>query len=198
LPTVRERVTVLSGCGHRHSALDSEKMPQRPRRKREKTAASQRSAEKQTVTVPAASQEPPQSQRAEPKSHLHILLVVPILLLIASNSLVTSLYVRALDPLYGSIPVHLHLDKVVWAATIAGAFGPVPSVWHSLAILGGLVASIPASSYWAAIYTGRIGNATVGPLAVHLVVLCPVIYFGVSLVKRTTVCTYDSSLVFTN
>ena len=51
-------------------------------------------------------------------------LFVPILLLITSDSLVTFLYVRALDPLYGSVPIDLYIDKVVWAATIIGAFGP--------------------------------------------------------------------------
>jgi len=56
-----------------------------------------------------------------------LLTVIPILLLIASTSPVAFLYIHALDPLYGSIPINLHIEKVVWAAAIiAGAFGPVP------------------------------------------------------------------------
>lgn len=171
------------------------KMPQQPRRKRDNTAPSQKKAGK-TQAVPIPSEELQRPQVEEPKSQLYIALVIPILLLIASNSLVTFLYALALDPLYGSVPVHLHLEKIVWVATIAGAFGPVPSLRPSLAILGCLVASIPASSYWAALYTGRIGNPAVGSIITHLVVLFPVIYVGVSLVKRIMVWLHDYSLVF--
>lgn len=170
-------------------------MPQQPRRKRDNTAPSQKKAGK-TQAVPIPSEELQQPQVEEPKSQLYIALVIPILLLIASNSLVTFLYALALDPLYGSVPVHLHLEKIVWVATIAGAFGPVPSLRPSLAILGCLIASIPASSYWAALYTGRIGNPAVGSIITHLVVLFPVIYVGVSLVKRIMVWLHDYSLVF--
>jgi hypothetical protein len=170
-------------------------MPQQPRRKRDNTAPSQKKAGK-TQAVPTPSEELQQPQVEEPKSQLYIALVIPILLLIASNSLVTFLYALALDPLYGSVPVHLHLEKVVWVATIAGAFGPVPSLRPSLAILGCLIALIPASSYWAALYTGRIGNPAIGSIITHLVVLFPVIYVGVSLVKRIMVWIHNYSLVF--
>jgi hypothetical protein len=57
-------------------------------------------------------------------------------------------------------------------------------------MLGCLVASIPVTSYWTALYTGRMGNPGIGSLITHLVVLFPVIYFGVSLVKRITVWTH--------
>jgi hypothetical protein len=170
-------------------------MPQQPRRRRDNTAASQRKAGN-IAAAPLPPQELPQLRREERKSHLYLLLVFPIVFLIASNSLITFLYALALDPLYGSIPVHLHLEKVVWAATIAGAFGPVPSLRPSLAILGCLVSAIPASSYWIALYTGRIGNPLMGSTITHLVVLFPIIYFGVSLVKRITVRTHDPSPVF--
>ena len=170
-------------------------MPQQPRRKRDNTASSQKKAGK-TQAVPAPSQGLPQPQAEEPKSHLHIALVIPILLLIASNSLVTFLYALALDPLYGSVPVHLHLEKIVWVATIAGAFGPVPSLRPSLTILGCLIASIPASSYWAALHTGRIGDPAIGTIITHLVVLFPVLYVGVSIVKRIMVWIHGYSLVF--
>jgi len=167
-------------------------MPQQSRRKRDNAAASQRKAGK-TAPAPLPPQELPQAQGGERKSYLYLLLVFPIVFLIASNSLITFLYALALDPLYGSIPVHLHLEKCVWTATIAGAFGPVPSLRPSLAILGCLVAAIPVSSYWTALYTGRIGNPLIGSSITHLVVLFPVIYFGVSLVKRMTVRTYVPS-----
>ncbi len=105
------------------------------------------------------------------------------------DSLVTFLYVRALDPLYGSVPINLHLDKIVWAATLTGAFGPVPSLWPSLAIQGGLIASIPISSYYTALYAARINSPSLGSTLTHLVVLFPVLYIGVSMVKRMAVCT---------
>jgi len=171
------------------------KMPQQPRRKRDNAAASQRKAGN-TAATPLPPRELPQPRRGERKSYLYLLLVFPIVFLIASNSLITFLYALALDPLYGSIPVHLHLEKFVWAATVAGAFGPVPPLRPSLAILGCLVTAIPASSYWTALYTGRIGDPLIGSTITHLAVLFPVIYFGVSLVKRITVRTYDPSPVF--
>lgn len=173
-------------------------MPQQARRKRDNAAASHRKT-KQISTAPAPSQarELPQVQpegEERKKTRLYLALVFPILLLIASNSLVASLYIRALDPLYGSVPTNLHIDKVVWVATIAGAFGPVPPLWPSFAVLGGLITLIPASSYWIALYSGRIENPAIGSTVTHLVVLFPVIYFGVSLVKRITVWTHDPFL----
>jgi hypothetical protein len=175
-------------------------MPQHTRRKRDNAAASQRKT-KQATTVPAPSSEPPQlpqeQEEETKKSRLYFLLLIPILLLIASNSLVTFFYIRALDPLYGSVPIDLYIDKVVWAATFIGAFGPVPPLWPSFAVFGGLVTSISTASYWAALYTGKIENPAIGATVTHLVVLFPVIYLGVSLVKRITVCTRDSFLLFT-
>jgi hypothetical protein len=164
-------------------------MPPRPRKKRHAATPSQRK-EKQTAAVLDQAEEPSQIQGEKHKSYRYILLLIPILLLMVLNSLVAFMYTRALDPLYGSVTVNLHLDKVVWAATILGAFGPVPSLWASHAILGGLVTSIPVSFYWTAVYTGRINNPALGSTATHLVVLFPVIYLGVSLVKRTTVCAH--------
>jgi hypothetical protein len=175
-------------------------MPQQARRKRDNAAASHKKT-KQTPTAPAPSQarEVPQVQpegEERTKSPLYLALIFPILLLIASNSLVAFLYIRALDPLYGGVPTNLHIEKVVWAATIAGAFGPVPPLWPSFAVLGGLITLIPASSYWIALYSGRIENPAIGSTVTHLVVLFPVIYLGVSLVKRITVWTHGSYLRF--
>ena len=181
------------------SGTGQQRMPQHARRKRDNAAASPRKT-KQTTTVPAPAGEPPQLEEQEEerkKSRLYLLLFVPILLLIASDSLVTFLYVRALDPLYGSVPIDLYIDKVVWAATIIGAFGPVPPLWLSFAVFGGLVTLIPTSSYWVALYTGRIENPAIGATVTHLIVLFPVIYIGVSLVKRITVWRRDSFILFT-
>jgi hypothetical protein len=165
------------------------KMPPRPRKKRHNATPSQRK-EREAVPVLVQAEEPSQPQGEKHKSYLYIMLVIPILLLIALNSLVTFLYIRALDPLYGRAAVNLHLDKVVWAATIMGAFGPVTLLSSSLAVLGCLVASVPVSCYWTAVYTGRINDPALGSTVTHLVVLFPVIYFGVSLVKRITVCAH--------
>jgi len=181
-------------------------MPQ-PRKKRDNAASSQRKA-KQTATARVSQAQavpaPPTGSRelAQPRSQsqgeegrekwLYTLLVVPILLLVVSNSLVAFLYLRALDPLYGSYPVNLHLEKVVWAATVIGGFGPVPSFWTSFAVMGVWIAAIPVSSYWTALYTGRIDNSAIGSTVTHLVVLFPIVYFGVSIVKRITVCIYHS------
>ncbi len=175
-------------------------MPQQAGRKRDNAATSQRKA-KQTTTVPVPSQarELPQGRpegEGKKKSRLYLALVFPVLLLIASNSFVAFLYIRALDPLYGSVPINLHIEKVVWVATIAGAFGPFPPLWPSFGILGALVTAIPTSSYWMALYTGKLENPAIGCTVTHLLVLFPVTYFGVSLVKRITVWTQDSFLRF--
>lgn len=164
-------------------------MPPRTRKKQHNATPSQRK-ERATLPILDRAEEPSHVQEEKHKSYRYILLVIPILLLMASNSLVTFLYTRALDPLYGSVAVSFHLDKIVWAATITGAFGPVPSLSSSIAILGSLVASIPVSFYWTALYTGRSNNPALGATATHLVVLFPVIYLAVSLVKRTTVCVH--------
>jgi ABC-type phosphate transport system permease subunit len=164
-------------------------MPPRPRKKRHNATLPQR-REREAVTVLGQAEEPSQPQGEKHKSYLYLMLIIPILLLIALNSLITFLYTRALDPLYGRVAINLHLDKVVWAATIMGAFGPVPSLSSSLAILGCLVTSVPVSFYWTAVYTGRINDPALGSTVTHLVVLFPIIYFSVSLVKRITVCAH--------
>ena len=181
------------------------RMPQQTRKKRDNAAASKKAKQAATTPVPSRDSELPQAQdtisaptqhEERKKSHLYLSLIVPIILLIATNSLVAFFYIRALDPLYGSVPINIYIDKVVWAATIIGAFGPVPPLWPSFAIFGGLVISIPTSSYWVALYTGRTENPAVGATATHLVVLFPILYFGVSLVKRITVRLHDSFPLF--
>ncbi|KAI9467085.1 hypothetical protein BJY52DRAFT_1236380 [Lactarius psammicola] len=144
-------------------------MPPRPRKMR-RDAAQSRGKESKAVPISDKPAGPSQAQRKEPKSRLYILLVFPILLLMMLHSLVTFLYVRALDPL------------VVWAATFTGAFGPVPSLWPSFAIQGGL-----------ALYAARINGPSLGSTLTHLVVLFPVLYIGVSMVKRMAASIETSS-----
>ena len=163
-------------------------MPPRPRKTRRDVAKS-RGKENQAVPISDEPAKPSQTQGKEPKSRLYILLVFPILLLLMLNSLITFLYVRAINPLYGSVPINLHIDKIVWAATFTGAFGPVPSLWPSFAIQSGLIASIPISSYHTALYAARTNSPSLGSTLTHLVVLFPVLYIGVSLVKRMAVRT---------
>ena len=163
-------------------------MPPRPRKVRRDGTQSQGKGNKAAPILDKPI-EPSQSQSEEQKSRLYMFIVFPIVLLMMLQSLVTFLYVRALDPLYGSVPINLHLDKIIWAATLAGAFGPVPPFWPSFAIQGGLVASIPISSYYTALYTARTNNPSLGSTLTHLVVLFPVLYIGVSMVKRMAVRT---------
>jgi hypothetical protein len=199
-PLIRPCPWALADCSSTASST-GRRMPNQSRKKRDNAAASKKAKQAATTPVPSRELELPQAQdtmsaptqrdEQRKKSHLYLSLIVPIILLIATNSLVTFFYIRALDPLYGSVPINLYIDKVVWAAIIIGAFGPVPPLWPSFAVFGGLVTSIPTSSYWVALYTGRTENPTIGATATHLVVLFPILYFGVSLVKRITVRTND-------
>jgi hypothetical protein len=170
------------------ATLTSKDMLPRPRKVR-REAAQSRGKENKSVPISDKPVESSQTQKKEPKSHLYLLLVFPIVLLMMLHSLVTFLYIRALNPLYGNVPINLHLDKIIWAATLTGAFGPVPSFWPSFAIQGGLVASIPISSHYIALYAARTNNPSLGSTLTHLMVLFPVLYIGVSLVKRMVVRT---------
>ena len=161
-------------------------MPPRPRPRKIRRNVAQ-SRDKENEAVPISDKPVGQNVMKEPKSRLYTLLVFPILLLMILHSLVTFLYVRALDPLYGGPPINLHLNKIVWVATLTGAFGPVPSPWPSLAIQSGLIALIPFSSYYTALYTARINHPSLSPTLTHLVVIFPVLYIGVSMVQRMAV-----------
>lgn len=65
--------------------------------------------------IPAAPTPRGQPLQKETKSAAYILLAFPMLGTIAACSLATWAYKRALDPLYGSIPTEMHLNKAVWA-----------------------------------------------------------------------------------
>ncbi|KAI0700725.1 S-adenosyl-L-methionine-dependent methyltransferase [Cytidiella melzeri] len=99
-------------------------------------------------------------------------------------SVSTYAYERTLVPLYSVAPTRLHMNKVVWLAAIAGTFLPALSGWTSFAITGALLFAMPQTAYWAAVYSGRYGDPVWGPVATHVVILAPMLYFGFSIVKE--------------
>ncbi|KAJ2986658.1 hypothetical protein NUW54_g9685 [Trametes sanguinea] len=94
---------------------------------------------------------------------------------------------RALEPLYGSAPTNLHLSKVVWASCILGSFAPSVPIARATFGLGLLLYVLPHSSYWFAVFTGRMGDPIWGPIATHLGVLMPILSLGVAIVKALQV-----------
>ncbi|KAI0082391.1 hypothetical protein K474DRAFT_1611352 [Panus rudis PR-1116 ss-1] len=104
-------------------------------------------------------------------------------LVLVSLSLATFGYIRALEPLYGSAPTEYNLNKVVWSACILGGLVPTLPLRYVILTIGVLLSAMPVSSYWVAVYTGRIHNIILGPVITHLAVLGPVLFLGVALVK---------------
>ena len=105
------------------------------------------------------------------------------LIILTALSLVTFGYQNALGPLYGSSPTQHHLNKVVWLACILGSFTPTLPMLPTMIAAGVLLTAMPYTSYWAAVYTGRINDVIWGPLITHVLVLAPVLFLGVALVK---------------
>ena len=102
-------------------------------------------------------------------------------------SVATFAYARTLQPLYGAAATALHLNKIVWAACILGMFTPTPRFAVCMAAAGALLCAMPQTAYWAAAYTGRMGDPVWGPVGTHAGVLLPVLYFGVAMVKELQV-----------
>ncbi|KAI0638350.1 hypothetical protein C8Q77DRAFT_1090690 [Trametes polyzona] len=123
--------------------------------------------------------------REPPKTSLAAVAVTraTAIVVLLGLSLVTFSYRHALEPLYGTAPVNLHLTKVVWAASILGSFAPNVPLSRATLGLGLLLYALPHSSYWVAVYTGRMGDPVWGPVATHLIVLLPILSLGVALVK---------------
>jgi hypothetical protein len=92
------------------ATLTSKDMLPRPRKVR-REAAQSRGKENKSVPISDKPVESSQTQKKEPKSHLYLLLVFPIVLLMMLHSLVTFLYIRALNPLYGNVPINLPLTR---------------------------------------------------------------------------------------
>lgn len=109
------------------------------------------------------------------------------LVVLLGSSLATFAYLHLLQPLYGTAGRDLHLNKVVWAACIFGTLAPTLPAWPALLAGGLLVTAMPWTSYYVAIYTGRMGDVVWGPVVTHLVVLAPVIYLTAALVKALQV-----------
>lgn len=98
-------------------------------------------------------------------------------------SVATFAYTQALEPLYGFSATSYHLNKLVWAVCAAAMFGPTPSMLTSLFAAGALLFAAPQTSYWAAAYTGRMGDPVWGPIATHVAVIVPIMFFGLAVVK---------------
>ena len=132
-------------------------------------------------------------QGTTPKSNtLHVALTrVAAIGALLGLSLVTWAYRRALEPQYGSAPTTLHLNKVVWSASILGSLAPTIPLSRATLALALLLYALPNSSYWVAAYTARLGDPVLGPVATHLLVLLPVLSLGVAIVKALQVCVAD-------
>ncbi|KAI0375810.1 S-adenosyl-L-methionine-dependent methyltransferase [Pilatotrama ljubarskyi] len=113
------------------------------------------------------------------------------ILILVGLSLVTYEYRRALEPLYGSAPTNLHLTKIVWASCILGSFAPSVPIPRATLALSLLLYALPHTSYWVAVYTGRLGDPLWGPIATHLLVLLPILSMGVAIVKALQEAPYS-------
>lgn len=109
--------------------------------------------------------------------------VLSIALLIGL-SVATFAYERTLLPLYGGAATRHHLNKVVWGAALVGMFTPTLPAWSAFFGTGVLLCAMPQTAFWAAVYTGRMGDPIWGPVFTHLSVLAPVLYLGFSVVKE--------------
>ncbi|OCH94347.1 hypothetical protein OBBRIDRAFT_770124 [Obba rivulosa] len=119
----------------------------------------------------------------QPSVLLNALSKAASVIILLSVSLVAFAYRRYLEPLYGTGPTSYHFNKVVWAACIAGSFGPTLPVLPATLAAGLLLLAMPNSAYWVAVYTGRFGDPVWGPVITHVVVIAPVLYLGVAIVK---------------
>lgn len=108
-------------------------------------------------------------------------------IVIIALSLAVFGYKKSLEPLYGSAPVELHFSKVLWLACILGSFAPTMPVWPCMFIGGTLLLAMPQTAYWAAVYTGRMGDPSWGPAITHILVITPVVTLGVAIVKALQV-----------
>ena len=127
--------------------------------------------------------------REPPKTSLAVVAFTRVgaILVLLGLSLVTYAYKRALEPLYGSAATNQHLAKVVWASCILGSFAPSVPISRATLGLGLLLYALPHSSYWSAVYTGRMGDPVWGTVATHLIVLLPILSLGVAIVKALQV-----------
>lgn len=141
-----------------------------------------------TIMVDAA---PPQQKEkgAAPKTTVlaNVVAKATAVVVVVGLSLVVHAYRRTLVPLYGVAPVDLHLNKIVWAACIIGSFAPTVPVSYATLVTGVLLCLMPNTAYWAAVYTGRMGDPVWGPVYTHLAVALPLLATGVAVVKSLQV-----------
>lgn len=114
--------------------------------------------------------------------------------ILVSLSLITFAYRRYLEPLYGSGPTNHHFSKIVWVGCIAGSFGPTLPILPAAFAAGVLLLALPNSAYWVAVYTARFGDPVWGPVITHILVIVPVLYLGVAIVKALQVSSLSASL----
>ncbi|TFY60680.1 hypothetical protein EVJ58_g4995 [Rhodofomes roseus] len=130
-------------------------------------------------------QQRPQPQQQQAKASLLANIVGKALsvVVVLGLSLTVFAYRRSLVPLYGTAPVELHLNKVGWVACIIGSVIPLMPLQHALLALGTLLCMMPNTSYWAAVYTGRLHEAVWGSVLTHLAVIAPAMALGVCTVR---------------
>ncbi|KZT74406.1 S-adenosyl-L-methionine-dependent methyltransferase [Daedalea quercina L-15889] len=130
---------------------------------------------------------PPQRQQPQPQDRSAILANVVgkavSVVVVLGISLNVFAYRRSLTPLYGTAPVELHLNKISWLACAIGSLLPLMPLQAVVLALGLLLCAMPNTSYWVAVYTGRLHEPIWGPVFTHLVVFTPVVALGVLIVR---------------
>lgn len=128
---------------------------------------------------------PPAAQGPAPSSTAAVNALC--ILTLIGVSIATYAYDRSLIPLYGTAPVQYHLNKVVWLVAIAATTVPSLPVWPCVLVGGALLCAMPKTAYYAAVYTGRMGDPVWGPVMTHLAVIGPVMFLGAAIVKTLQV-----------
>ncbi|KAL6305826.1 S-adenosyl-L-methionine-dependent methyltransferase [Sparassis latifolia] len=105
------------------------------------------------------------------------------IVVLISLSLTVFAYRHELEPIYGVAPTNLHLNKIVWLACGLGSFLPTLPLSYAVFAGGVLLSLLPNTAYWVAVHTARMGDPVWGPVATHMVVIVPILYLGVAIVK---------------
>jgi hypothetical protein len=106
-------------------------------------------------------------------------------------SAVVFAYERRLVPLYGGVPTNLYIIRLILAIITAAAITPVDIIraitpnplasGHWFIFAAPLLSVMPTATYWIGLYTGRLEDPWLGPIATHFIVLLPIGYiFSVS------------------
>lgn len=111
---------------------------------------------------------------------------------ILSLSFTILAYKRAIEPLYASVPAQTYLNQAVFAGAALGSVVGLP-LEKAAAIYGTLLAIAPYTAYWTALYSARWGDAVLGPVFTHALVLVPLIAAGVAMLHSTQVSSIELS-----